>query len=237
MQLLAGMDHCDSDAVVMMDSDLQHPPSLIPILLEKFEEGFDIVYTTRQDPPEIGLFKRFSSKLFYRMLNYISEIPIKENAADFRLISRRVVDIFKNQIREQNQFLRGLFNWIGFSCIEVPFQTGTRPAGTSKYSIGRMIRFGTQGVVGFSKRPLQAAIIVGFIFAAFGLINTLYTFLVFFINRSLPSGWTTLTILISLFSGIQLIFLGFLGEYIGAIFDEVKRRPLYIVDEKINFDQ
>ena len=237
MSLLAGIDHCHSDAVIMMDGDLQHPPSLIPVLLEKFEKGFDIVYTTRQDPPEIGFFKRLSSKLFYRTLNRISQIPIKESAADFRLVSRRVAEIFQKQIRERNQFLRGLFSWIGFRSVEVPFRAGTRLAGKSKYSFGRMVRFGTQGIVAFSKKPLQAAVIVGFIFAAIGLVNALITFVQFFATRSLPSGWTTLTILISMFSGVQLIFLGIIGEYIGAIFDEVKGRPHYIVEEKVNFDQ
>jgi len=236
MSLLAGIDHCDSDAVIMMDSDLQHPPMLIPMLLEKFEEGFDIVYTTRQDPPEIGLFKRLSSKLFYRMLNWISQIPIKEGAADFRLVSRRVSEVFQKQIRERSLFLRGLFSWIGFRSVEIPFRAGARPAGSSKYSFGRMVRFGTQGIVAFSKKPLQAAVLVGFIFAAIGLVNALITFIQFFVHRSLPSGWTTLTILISIFSGVQLIFLGVIGEYIGAIFDEVKGRPHYIVEEKFNFD-
>jgi polyisoprenyl-phosphate glycosyltransferase len=233
--LLAGMDHCDSDAVIMMDSDLQHPPALIPLLLENFEKGFDIIYTTRQDPPGIGLFKRLSSMLFYRMLNRISQVPIKESAADFRLVSRRVVEVFQKQIRERNQFLRGLFSWIGFRSVEVSFRAGTRPSGKSKYSFGRMVGFGTQGIVAFSKRPLQAAILVGFIFAAIGLVNAIITFVQFFFYRSLPSGWTTLTILISTFSGIQLIFLGIIGEYIGAIFDEVKERPHYIIEEKINF--
>lgn len=237
MSLLAGIDHADADAVIMMDSDLQHPPALITVLLDQFEKGYEIVYTVREDTPEIGFLKRFTSKMFYRLINRISQVPINESAADFRLISRRVADIFKTRIRERNQFLRGLFSWIGFKSIGVAFPVGVRRAGTSKYSLGRMARFGVEGILSFSKRPLQAAVYLGFLFALFGLVYAFVTFVQYFIYASLPSGWTTLTILISMFSGVQLIFLGILGEYIGAIFDEVKARPHYLVEEKINFDE
>jgi dolichol-phosphate mannosyltransferase len=234
MSLLAGIDHADSDAVIMMDSDLQHSPSLIPTLLERFEQGYDIVHTIREDEQELGLLKRLSARLFYRLINSLSKVPINESAADFRLISRRVARVFQTQIRERNQFLRGLFSWVGFRSVGVPFRVGTRAAGTSKYSLARLLTFGMHGIVSFSKRPLQAATVVGFIFAGFGLINAVITFVQYFLYSSLPSGWTTLTILISVFSGVQLIFLGIIGEYLGAIFDEVKRRPHYIVEERIN---
>lgn len=235
LSLLAGMDHSDADAVVMMDCDLQHPPGVIPQLLEPFEQGFDVVYTVRQDVPQIGWFKRATSKLFYLLINRISQVPINESAADFRLISRRVLKVFQNEIRERNLFLRGLFSWIGFRNTGVPFTAGLRAAGKSKYSLARMVQFGTSGIVSFSKKPLQATILFGFLFAAFALVYALITFVQFFYYRSFPSGWTTLTILISLFSGVQLIFLGILGEYIGAIFDEVKRRPHYLIEDKVNF--
>lgn len=235
MSLLAGIDHCRTDAVIMMDSDMQQPPSLIPEMLDLFEKGYDIVYTIRQDSPEIGLFKRLSSKLFYRIINRFSQIAINESAADFRLISRRVAEVFQKQIRERNQFMRGLFSWVGFNSTYIPFQVKTRPAGKSKYSFGRLIQFGIHGVVSFSKRPLQAAIILGFIFALFGLIYSLVVVVQYLLDFTMPSGWATLIILILIFSGVQLIFLGILGEYIGAIFDEVKGRPHYLIEEKINF--
>lgn len=235
MSLVAGMDRCDGDAVIMMDSDLQHPPSVIPQMLEKFEEGYDIVYTIRQDVPKISFLKRISSKIFYRIINIISQIPINESAADFRLISRRILKIFHEQIRERNQFLRGLFSWVGFKAVGIPFQVSRRPAGKSKYSISRMIQFGIHGITSFSKKPLQAAVYVGFVFAIMSLFFAAITFVQYFYYNSLPSGWTTLVILITMFSGVQLIFLGIIGEYIAAIFDEVKARPHYIVEEEINF--
>lgn len=235
MSLLAGIDHSFSDAVVMMDSDMQHPPALIPKMLELFEKGYDVVYTAREYSSEIGFFRRLSSDIFYRLLNYLSTIPIISNAADFRLISRRVAEVFRTQIRERNLFLRGLFSWVGFRSALLPFQTGIRLAGKSKYSTVRLLKFGVQGIVSFSKRPLQAAVVVGFIFALFGILQSLYAFIEYFVVETIPSGFTTLSILISMFSGVQLIFLGIIGEYIGAIFDEVKARPHYIIEEEINF--
>jgi dolichol-phosphate mannosyltransferase len=234
MSLLAGIDHCNTDAVIMMDSDLQHPPSLIPDMLEEFEKGHDIVYTIRQDSPDIGFLKRVSSKFFYRMINRFSKIPINESAADFRLISSRVVGVFQTQIRERNQFMRGLFSWVGFKSTSISFQVRSRTAGKSKYSIKRLIEFGLHGVVSFSKRPLHAAIVLGFVFALFGLLYSMIVVAQYFLGYKMPSGWATLTILILFFSGVQLIFMGIVGEYIGAIFDEVKSRPHYIVEEKIN---
>ena len=235
MSLLAGIDVANSDVLIMMDSDLQHPPSLIPELLRKFEEGYDVVYTIREDGSEISLLKRWTSRLFYRFINEVSQVPILESAADFRLISRRVAKVFQEEIRERNQFLRGLFAWVGFESTGVTFKSRSRVAGASKYSVGRLLQFAAHGLVSFSKRPLQAAIYVGFLFALVGFALALFTVIAYFTNRSWPQGWTTLAILIPVFSGIQLIFLGVLGEYIGAIFDEVKRRPHYIVEKKVNF--
>jgi dolichol-phosphate mannosyltransferase len=236
MALVAGMDHARGDVVIMLDSDLQHPPSLIPALVSKYEEGYDVVFTIRKSPRETGFFKRFTSGMFYTLINRLSQIPILESAADFRLISARVLRIFQTEIRERNQFLRGLVSWVGFKRTGIPFEAQKRGGGTTKYSLGRLLRFGMHGVVSFSKKPLQAAIIVGFSFACGGLFIAAYSLFVYFYRGNLPSGWTTLAILISGFSGLQLIFLGLIGEYIGAIFDEVKARPHYIVDEKINFD-
>jgi polyisoprenyl-phosphate glycosyltransferase len=235
MSLVAGIDHAYGDAIIMLDSDLQHPPSLIRDMLTEFEKGNDVVFTIRSNPPGTGLFKKVSSRLYYRIINRLSQIPILENAADFRLISARVARVFQTEIRERNQFLRGLVSWVGFKRVGIQFTAQPRRAGRTKYSLGRLFRTGIYGVVSFSKKPLQAAIATGFALALGGLLLALFSLFDYFHRTYLPSGWTTLVILISGFSGIQLIFLGIIGEYIGAIFDEVKARPLYIVQEKLNF--
>jgi dolichol-phosphate mannosyltransferase len=237
MSLLAGIDYADADAIIMMDSDLQHPPSLIPQLLLAFDNGCDIVHTLRQDSAAVGWFKRASSRLFYWVINSISDVQIIENAADFRLISRRVADVFRTQIRERNQFLRGLIGWVGFRTTAIPFQVDARAAGTTKYSISRLVRFGIEGVVSFSKSPLQAATLFGFVFAAFGFGLAALTVVQYFRDTRFPSGWATLIVLITLFSGTQLLCMGIIGEYLGAIFDEVKHRPHYLVEEMVHIDQ
>lgn len=235
--LLAGIDHCDSDVLIMMDSDGQHPPALIPRMLEKYEEGFDIVRTERQDPRSIGFFKRLSSRLFYRFLGWVSEVEIHPNSADFRLLSRRVVRVFQRDIRERTLFLRGLFGWVGFNATSLSFKTRARGAGRSKYSLGQLFSFAAEGVVSFSRKPLRWATGLGVLFAASGFLMAVVTAVQYYYYGDLPSGWATLAVLIPTFSGIQLIFMGVIGEYIGAIFDEVKARPHYIVEERVNLPE
>ena len=234
MSLVAGIDHCDSDAVIMMDSDLQHPPELIPELLDVFEQGNDVVYTIRKEPKDNNLFKRLGSNSFYRVMGWLSDIPLSPGEADYRLISRRIVDIFKNSIRERNQFLRGLFSWVGYNRCGVTFEPSERAKGESKYDWARIFRFASTGIVSFSKKPLQYAILLGLLFSILGLVFGLYIFVTFFVSNSIPSGWTTLGVLVSIFGGVQLFFMGIIGEYIGAIFDEVKARPLYLIEESVN---
>jgi dolichol-phosphate mannosyltransferase len=235
LQLLAGIDHADSDTVIMMDSDLQHPPLVIPKLLAEFKKGNDVVYTIREETTDQPRLRKWCPDMFYAFLSRISDVPISGNAADFRLISRRVAEAVKRDIRERNLFLRGIFPWIGFSQSAIHFTAYPRRAGKSKYSLSRLITFGLSGVVSFSRKPLRVGIIVGLLFALFGFLYALFTFIQYLFLESLPSGYATLVVLLSVFGGLQLIFLGVIGEYIGAIFDEVKKRPHYIVDERINF--
>jgi dolichol-phosphate mannosyltransferase len=234
MSLRAGMDHSDADVLVMMDSDLQHPPELIPQLLAEYENGNDIVYTIRQSSEDVGVLRGMASRIFYKALNWVSEVPIEPNAADFRLISRKVLRVFQTQILERNQFMRGLFGWVGFNKKAVPFQAAPRGGGRSKYSIARLLTFALNGLLSFSKTPLKAAVVVGLLFALAGLLMAIVTTIQFFVYAQLPSGWTTIVTLVSGFSGIQLVFMGVLGLYVGAIYDEVKGRPHYIVQEGIN---
>jgi len=235
-QLLAGLDHCDADAVVMMDSDLQHPPALIPELLAAHERGHDVVYTVREDTPDIPLVKRLTARWFYRFADAISETPIREGAADFRLVSRRVVEIFQSRIRERGLFLRGLFSWVGFPSCPVRFRAGARRAGRTKYSLGRRVRLGLGGVVAFSRAPLRAALVLGLALAAAGAV-VLAVALVRSATAQVPllSGGTLAGLVVGL-TGIQLFFLGILGEYLGVVLDEVKARPHYIVEERINLE-
>lgn len=236
MSLVAGIDHADSDVVIMMDSDLQHPPELIPELLDTFEQGYDVVYTVRREPADSSVLKRAGSRGFYRVLNWLAEIKLESGAADYRLISRRVAEVFRTRIRERNQFLRGLFRWVGFRQTGIAYEPRLRAAGAGKYSWSRMLRFAAAGIISFSKKPLQYAITLGLLAAALGAIFAVVALAAYFVDDKIPSGWTTLAILISFFGGGQLFFLGVLGEYVGAIFDEVKGRPLYIIDEAINLE-
>jgi polyisoprenyl-phosphate glycosyltransferase len=231
--LLAGLDHCEADAVVMMDGDLQHPPALIPTLLAAHEKGYDVVYTVREDTPEIPLAKRLAARLFYRLTRAVSETPIHERAADFRLVSRRVVEVFQRSVRERGLFLRGLFVWVGFPSCAVRFRAGARRAGRTKYSLGRNLRLGMGGVVAFSRAPLRAAALAGALVLSLGLLAGAAAVWGFWRAGSPPAGSVALAIF-GFVSGVQLLFMGILGEYIGAVLEEVRARPHYIVAERIN---
>lgn len=233
--LLAGIDHAaNSDLIVTMDSDLQHPPALIPRLIEEYEKGFDIVHTVREHNEQETGVRHFLGTAFYRLLNMLSDTPIRENAADFRLLSGRVARVIRDGVRERAVFLRGIVSWIGFRQAYVPFSAHKRIAGSSKYSFRRLLRFALFGIISFSKKPLRAASVVGMLFASFGFLFAIWTTIEYYRGVALPPGWATVVVLLSLFSGAQLIFLGILGEYIGAIFDEAKARPHYIIEEAVN---
>ena len=235
MALLAGLDHCDADAVVMMDGDLQHPPAVIPTLLAAHEQGFDVVYTVREDIPDVPWFKRASARLFYRLLNRISATPVHQGAADFRLVSRRVVEVFQGRIHERAAFLRGLFNWVGFRSTAVTFRLAPRAGGTTKYSLGRMLDFAVDGIVSFSRAPLRAALLTGVLVAGFDLVVAAGLLGRWALRGVDPGAPALLALLVVLLCGVQLVFLGILGEYLGRVVEEVKARPRYLVDEKINF--
>jgi dolichol-phosphate mannosyltransferase len=235
MALLAGLDHCDADAVVMMDGDLQHPPAVIPRLVAQHERGFDVVYTVREDIPDVPWFKRVSARLFYRLLNRFSETPVHEGAADFRLVSRRVVEVFQTRIHERSAFLRGLFNWVGFRSTAVTFRLAPRAFGRTKFPLGRMLDFAADGVVSFSRAPLRAALVTGLLAALLGLGLGAGLLGRWALGGPSPGAPALLALLAVFLCGVQLVFLGIFGEYLGRVVDEVKARPRYLVDEKINF--
>ncbi|MDL2238313.1 glycosyltransferase family 2 protein [Christensenellaceae bacterium OttesenSCG-928-K19] len=230
MSLVAGLDACSGDACIMMDCDMEHPPSFIETLLKKYEEGFDVIHTRRVYSQRVGFFKRTSSKLFYKLLNKLSTEDLGQDSADFRLVSRKVIDVFNQKVREHNQYLRGLFRWVGFKQTEMEFQAGERMAGASNYRMKTLMSLATDGIVSFSKIPLRISIVLGVICATIGLVYGIYSVVSYFIDPTLPAGWTSTIIFLLLIGGILLLVLGIIGVYIGAIFDEVKNRPLYIVE-------
>ncbi|GAB2529339.1 glycosyltransferase family 2 protein [Simplicispira piscis] len=238
MSLVAGIDKSlESDVVIMMDSDLQHPPELIPELMDKFRLGFEVVYTVRRSTEEINPFREFAGNIFYKFLARITNVSINANAADFRLISGRVARIISTDFRERNMFLRGLFTWIGFSQTSVDYDAHKRAGGYSKYSLSKMLQLAMSGILSFSTKPLQLGIVVGTAFSLLSFLLMVWAVIEYFIDKSIPDGWTTVVVLLLLFSGIQLTVLGIIGAYIGGIYEEVKGRPRYIIDEEIVYHE
>lgn len=234
MSLLAGIENSlDSDAIIMMDSDLQHPPELIPKLIDNFRLGFEVVFTIRRDTEDINPLRKVAGNLFYQLLDKLSRVPMCANAADFRLISGRVGRILSLDFGERNMFLRGIFAWIGFRQIGIEYDAGKRAGGYSKYSLSKMFQLATAGILSFSTKPLQLGIFVGIGFSFLSFVMIIWAVIEFFLDKYTPSGWTTLVVLLMMFSGIQLVFLGIIGTYIGGIYEEVKCRPRYIIDERI----
>lgn len=231
MSLIAGLDYSDGDASILMDCDMQHPPQIIPKLLENFNQGYDVVQAIRTYDANIDASKQWSSRIFYKVQNWLSPIEIPEGAADFRLISRKVRSVFQTSIREQNQFLRGLIQWVGFPQARVEFISPPRAKGKTKYNFVRLLAFSIAGITSFSKVPLRVSTLAGFVIAALSLLYGVYVIVVYLAVRHLPPGYTSLILAISFMGGLQLMVLGILGEYLGAVFDEVKRRPLYIINE------
>ncbi len=229
--LIAGIDRCKTDAVIMLDGDLQHPPELIPAMLERFERGADIVQMIRRDTVAGGVVKRLFSESFYRLFGRFAPIAIPPGSADFRLFSDRVAEIFRSQLREQNPFLRGLVFWVGFNIVYLPFECHERQHGTTKYSMGRLVGFAVNGLCSFSKVPLRICTMLGIALASFSLVLAGAQIIAYLMStRSVP-GWASLMIALSFATGVQLFFVGIVGEYVGLIFDEVKRRPRYLVEK------
>ncbi len=228
--LLAGLQAARGEVVISMDGDMQHPPEVLPSLWQKYLEGYDIVNTRRMDAQSIGWFKKLTSRGFYRLLGYLSEVPIEPAAADFRLMNRKAVDAFLT-IPERDRFMRGLVSWMGFRQAIVPYQAAPRAAGKSKYSLRKMLRFGLDGITSFSARPLRISFVSGLFISIVGLIYALYALVQYFLGQTI-AGWTSMLVSLLIIGGIMLINLGIVGEYIARIFHEVKARPLYFIQEQ-----
>lgn len=231
----AGIDAANGDAVVLIDADLQDPPEVIEEMIAKWREGFDVVYGTRTERPGESAFKLSTARAFYRLLNRLSDVPIPLDTGDFRLMGRNVVESLRC-MPERDRFVRGMVSWVGFRQVALPYKRSPRFAGESKYPLRKMLRFATDGILSFSTKPLQIAVTFGMasaMLASFGIAYALYMRLW---TSIWIEGWTALMIAVLFLGGVQLVCVGILGEYIGRIYNEIKRRPLYIVQEYLGYE-
>lgn len=225
--LKAGIDMASGDCVISMDCDMQHPPEVILRFLEKWEEGYEVVYSIRQESKELSSFKKSTSKLFYSMINSMSDINLEAGTADFRLLDRKVVDIFCN-FSENEPFIRGLVKWLGFKQIGIDYSPSNRHSGESQYTLKKMMRFALQGITSFSTKPLYTAVYLGFIFSFLSLLYIPYVIHAFYTGQEV-AGWASVIMTIVFFGGVQLMILGIIGIYIGKLFMQSKQRPNYII--------
>lgn len=234
--ITAGTDHAGGKAVVVIDSDLQDPPEVIPELIVRWREGYQVVYAVRAEREGETWFKKTTASFFYRLIKNITSVDIPVDTGDFRLMDRKVVEALSS-IREYNRFMRGLSVWVGFKQIGVPYRRAARTAGSTKYPLSKMLRFAFDGITSFSYLPLQLATYFGFGIAGASVLGILITVILRLIGFEFFGGQATTLVSVLFLGGVQLIFLGIIGEYLGRIYDEVKRRPLYIVADALGFDE
>ncbi|GEN74488.1 glycosyltransferase family 2 protein [Chryseobacterium hagamense] len=228
----AGIDLAYGNAVISMDGDLQHPPEMIPEMIRKWEEGYDIVFTIRKYPKQISYFKRKTSDFFYKILSGLSDVNLtKGGGSDFRLMDANAVEVMRN-LNEDDLFLRGLTSWMGFKQTGIEFTAHERLSGESSYNLKKMITFAFTGITAFSVKPLYIAAYLGFLFSGFSVLGYGIYVLYSFIAKTEISGWASLIMTIVFFGGLQLIILGIIGIYLGKIFKQVKERPNYIIKNK-----
>ena len=230
--LTCGMENADGDAVITMDGDLQHPPSLLPELIARWEAGAEVVQTIRKDTIGVSFFKKMTSRCFYQLINAISKVHVVEGGSDFRLLDRKVVLSFR-RFGERAKFIRGIISSIGYRQEYIEFVAAPRRAGTSKFSFGKMLHFALDGITAYSRLPLRIAFYMGLLLGlgSFALLGHVL-FIKIFTEEAVP-GWATTSASVFLLGGIQLIGLGIVGEYVGRIFEEVKQRPVYWVREEL----
>lgn len=234
--ITAGLDFSSGQAAIVMDGDLQDPPEVIPRLIEQWRDGYDIVFTVRAKRQGEGLFKRATAAIFYRLFRRMTATQIPLDAGDFRLMSRRAVEALQS-IRERTRFIRGLASWIGFRQTSVSFVRDVRQAGKTKYPLKKMVRFALNGLLSFSLVPLQLASYFGFLISSIGFFYIVYAIGLKLFTDRVVLGWTSVMVAVLFLGGVQLVSLGIIGEYIGRIYEEVKQRPLYVVDEAKGFAQ
>lgn len=231
--ITAGMDNTSGDAIIVIDADLQDPPEIILAMIEKWKQGFEVVYGKRVSRQGETFFKKMTARLYYRLLNKLTDVRIPTDVGDFRLIDRKVKDALM-AVPEHNRYVRGLISWLGFRQTAVEFVREARFAGETKYPLRKMIKLAVDGITSFSYKPLKFSVGIGIFISVFSLLFAL-TVVVLRINNivQMEPGWASLMVVFLFFSGVILVMLGIIGEYIARIFEEVKGRPLYIISEKV----
>ena len=230
----AGLKEVTGNVAVIIDADLQDPPELIPEMVKLWEEGNEVVYGKRKTRDGESVFKLMTAKMFYKTLNYFSDVDIPKDTGDFRLVDRKVVDKM-NSLPEHNKFLRGLWSWLGYKQYAFEYERKERFAGKTKYPLKKMLKLAADGIISFSSKPIKIVGILGLISIILSFIILIYALISYaFKLNNLSAGWTSLMCALTFFSGIQLLSLWIISEYIGRIYDETKGRPQYIVDKKIN---
>ncbi len=227
--LKAGLDNSNADAVISMDGDMQHPPTMIPELITLWENGNDIVYTIRKDHKELPMLKRTTSNLFYKIMNQLSSIKLERGTADFRLLDKKVVNVLRD-IKEYDLFWRGMVKWLGFKQISIEYTPAERASGKSKYTLHKMLELALRGITSFSTKPLSIAIYIGFLSSLISILYIPYALISYFYGHVI-SGWASIIVTIAFFGGLQLMILGIIGIYLGKLFMQSKNRPHYIINE------
>ncbi len=234
--ITAGMDYAKGDAVVIIDADLQDPPEVIPQMVEKWKEGYHVVYGKRIKRHGETVFKKFTAKVFYRFLRRMTEVNIPTDTGDFRLMDRKVCDAMK-KLGERNRYVRGLVSWVGFKQYALEYVRDERFAGETKYPLKKMLRLATDGITSFSYKPLKLATFTGFLLSGLSFLYLLIVLCQKLLGVPTAWGWASLLAVQLFFNGVVLIILGIIGSYIGRIYEECKGRPLYIVQETLGFDK
>jgi len=234
--ITAGMEHAAGDAVVVIDADLQDPPEVIAAFVDQWRRGYEVAYGVRTERNGETAFKLCTAKVFYRLIARLSETEISLDTGDFRLMDRKVVDALL-AMPERDRFIRGMVSWLGFSQVPVPYRRAARVAGKTKFSLFKMVRFATDGIVSFSTVPLRLASYLGFAVSGISIIGILIALYARLFGKDWVQGWTSLVIAVLFLGGVQLVCLGIIGEYVGRTYGESKRRPLYLVRERLGFDQ
>lgn len=228
--ITAGMDYASGQAVIVIDADLQDPPELILDMIARWKEGYDVVYARRVKRKGETVFKRWTAYVFYRLLRAATEIDIPVDTGDFRLIDRKVCDQLL-YMRERSRFVRGLVSWAGFRQTAVEYEREPRLAGETKYPLKKMIRFSLDGITSFSHKPLKLASLLGFLLSAASVVGMMVVLYLKWFTNSIVPGWASLFMVMLFCNGVMMTMLGIIGEYIGRIYDEVKERPLYVINE------